>query len=354
MAFVCCKGRSEGCILMSGRRLQFARLLMAMGVHELFARRASASLLIFNYHRIWPSREVRRTCYDDGVFDTDVDSFRSQMLWLKASTTILDEEALLELNSRAGSGTGDFYSAVTFDDGYIDCFRLVKPVLDELGIRGMFFVPFEMLESRRLGWWDIAAYLLKGSRHPSIHVSGQIFELGPELPRSIQRILTMFKVEPSAGTEGLLDRLSEACGVPIPSKDEQSSQLMNWNQVRELQTAGHAIGSHSLSHRVLSSLTPENQREEIIDSRRKLQAVTGTSICSFAYPVGGPQHINDYSIRFARDAGYHQAFTFNTGISSVPIKDPFRIPRESAKSLALLKAKVMLPGLMGLEKSRAV
>ena len=326
---------------------------MAMGVHEVLARRAPASLLVLNYHRIWRSRGFNQSSYDDGVFDTDVETFRTQMQWLKDSTTILDEEELLKLNDRVSFRRGETYSAVTFDDGYLECYELIKPILDKLGIRGIFFVPFDMLESRRLGWWDIAAYLLKKTVRTSIRLRDDVYPLGPNLTPSLKRILTVFKTEPFSRTEGFLAQLSEACDVSFPTKDEQSSQLMDWSQVRALRAAGHAIGSHSLSHRVLATLDVSTQASEIIDSRRQLQAILGEGIVSFAYPVGGPQHINDHSVRLAREAGYSQAFTFNTGVSRAPIENMFTIPRESAKSMDLLKAKVMLPGLMGLERHQA-
>ena len=55
-----------------------------------------------------------------------------------------------------------------------------------------------------------------------------------------------------------------------------------------------------------------------------------------------------------REAGYEQAFTFNTGVATLPLHDRFQIPRESAKSLDLLKAKALMPGLMGLRRGPAV
>ena len=69
---------------------------------------------------------------------------------------------------------------------------------------------------------------------------------------------------------------------------------------------------------------------------------------SLAYPVGGPKHINERSVALAREAGYAQAFTFNTGIATLPLADRFRVPREPVHSLDLLKAKVLMPRLMGI------
>ena len=128
---------------------------------------------------------------------------------------------------------------------------------------------------------------------------------------------------------------------------------MTWAQVHEMRAAGHAIGSHTMSHRVLATLEPEAQAREIKDSKRNLEAVLGGDVVSFAYPVGGPQHVNHHSVALAREAGYAQAFMFLTGTAELPLADRFRIPRESAVSMDMLKAKALLPRLMGMQVSAA-
>ena len=244
--------------------------------------------------------------------------------------------------------------AVTFDDAYIDCYTIARPILDEFGIRALFFVPTDMIKSRQLGWWDQAAFLLKGTPLKSIQLRGQLFDLGLGFSGTLRSVLNMFKLEPADRTDGLLGELSKACGVPMPELDIQSAELMTWEQIREMRTGGHAIGSHTVSHRVLATLTVEEQAKEIKGSREELAAHIGNEIRSFAYPVGGPQHINATSVALAKESGYQLAFTFNTGIEVLPIADQFRIRRESAHSFELLEAKVLMPSLMGIRQKQAV
>ncbi len=338
---------------MAGRRLQLARSLMAVGAHRFLGRRAPASLLVVNYHRIHARAGLGPTRFDDGVFDTDVATFRRQMQWLKAATVVLDEDQLLRLDQGGELPRDTVYSAVTFDDGYVDCFDLARPVLDDLGIRGMFFIPFDMLEQRRLGWWDVSAYLLKSTTRRSIQVDEQDYDLEGDFAGSLRRVLDVFKLQPAEHTEALLARLADACGVAVPSRDLQSAELMSWQQVRAMRAAGHGIGSHTISHRVLATLSPQAQADEIKGSKRSLETILGHEVSSFAYPVGGPQHINEHSVRLAREAGYQQAFTFLTGLASLPLADRFTIPRESAVSLQVLKAKALLPRVMGLQVAHA-
>lgn len=338
---------------MSRRRLFMARLIMSVGAERLASQVRPGSLVVFNYHRLRAHKRAASS-FDDGVFGPDVEAFRQQMHWLKTFTKVLGEDEIIEVNAENRVSTKAVYSAVTFDDGYVDCFTLAKPVLDELGIRGIFFVPVEMLEQRRLGWWDQAAYLLKSTKQKAIDLNGHAFDIERQLDRSLRTVLNMFKLQKAHETEDLLLKLSEACEVGLPSKDSQDAELMTWAQVRELRATGHAVGSHSLSHRVLATLDREAQAREIKSSRSELQAILGCGVYSFAYPVGGPMHINHHSVALAREAGYAQAFTFNTGTTSLPVRDPYRIPRESANSFAILRAKVLLPRVMGLQEGLAV
>jgi peptidoglycan/xylan/chitin deacetylase (PgdA/CDA1 family) len=337
---------------MANRRLQLARVMMALGAHRLSTSNRPASLIVFNYHRIYANSR-RCSSFDDGVFDTDLASFCAQMRWLRSATEILDEEGLIRLCSTPNHRAGAIYAAVTFDDGYIDCHSLVKPVLDDLGIRAIFFVPFEMLESRRLGWWDIAAFLLKNSKSRSIQLEGTSLDLETNFDYALRYVLNAFKLNSAAETHDLIARLSTLCGVQVPTKDMQSAELMSWEQVRDLARTGHAVGSHAWTHRVLATLSAAQQRAEIIDSRRELSAMIGHDVLSFAYPVGGLKHFNDTSVACVREAGYLQAFSFNTGMSDVPPRDRFRIPREPATSFEVMKAKVLLPQVMGLQLPRA-
>jgi peptidoglycan/xylan/chitin deacetylase (PgdA/CDA1 family) len=77
-------------------------------------------------------------------------------------------------------------------------------------------------------------------------------------------------------------------------------RYMNTDQIRALYASGWEIGSHGLSHVDLTT-RPDRQEDEIVESRRKLQALLGIPVLSFAYPFGvydrsslGYVHYADY------------------------------------------------------------
>lgn len=61
---------------------------------------------------------------------------------------------------------------------------------------------------------------------------------------------------------------------------------MTADQIVELYQAGWEVGSHSIHHLDLTSLEPERQRYEIVESRSLLQDKLGLPVTTFAYPFG--------------------------------------------------------------------
>jgi peptidoglycan/xylan/chitin deacetylase (PgdA/CDA1 family) len=94
---------------------------------------------------------------------------------------------------------------------------------------------------------------------------------------------------------------------------------MTVDQVKEMIAAGWEIGSHSLSHPNLQDLEPAQLRAEIVGSRKKLAALLGVPILTFAYPFGD---VSGAAVDYARFAGYIAAmdakgFTADQGLGNL-------------------------------------
>lgn len=84
------------------------------------------------------------------------------------------------------------------------------------------------------------------------------------------------------------------------------------------------IGSHAETHRELSRLSDQEVRDEVVNSRKTLEALIQKSVYSFAYPRG---KYNDQVVAAVRAAGYTCASTaYPPGIIA-PQVDILRLPR---------------------------
>lgn len=83
-------------------------------------------------------------------------------------------------------------------------------------------------------------------------------------------------------------------------------------QVKELGSSGLVeIASHTLHHFALSGLKKEVAENEIFESKKKLEAITGNDVFDFAYPYGSfNQNIED----LVKKAGYRTAASVISGV----------------------------------------
>ena len=83
--------------------------------------------------------------------------------------------------------------------------------------------------------------------------------------------------------------------------------LMTAQQVREAAAAGMEIGSHGLWHVSLPSVSDPELAEELSQSRRLLQDISGQGVGGFCYPYG---HVDGRVIDGVRKAGYDYGCAF--------------------------------------------
>jgi peptidoglycan/xylan/chitin deacetylase (PgdA/CDA1 family) len=89
-----------------------------------------------------------------------------------------------------------------------------------------------------------------------------------------------------------------------------SSEYMNWDQVTELESSGMDVGSHTLSHKDLTTLSVADLNHELKDSAQDLSTHLGHPIYWFCYPAG---KYNDDVIKTLRESGYLLAVTAKPG-----------------------------------------
>lgn len=107
---------------------------------------------------------------------------------------------------------------------------------------------------------------------------------------------------------------------------------MDADEIRLLYAAGWEVGSHGLSHTDLTT-HPNQQMDEIVGSRQRLESLLGIPILSFAYPFGA--YDND-SLHYVHQAGYIAAMGLgNETLQST--KNLFYLYRHAVKGVDDLK-----------------
>jgi peptidoglycan/xylan/chitin deacetylase (PgdA/CDA1 family) len=332
---------------MGGKKLLLARVLRRTRTLRALRSLAGPCLAVLNYHRVRRDGAPQDAAtFDEGVFGPSASEFERQMEWLSRNVELLTEDGVIE---RVGGGKafGRPSVLVTFDDGYIDNYETAFPILRKLGIPSILFIPTAIISSRQLGWWDIVAYLVKRSARKSLSLAGEEISLADrgEAIRGVLARMKQREVEPAAYS---LERLSEACQVPIPSVAVQGRELMTWEQIREVSRNGVAIGSHTHTHPVLAKLGRDDQREELRLSKEILEREVGKRVRSLAYPFGGSLHFGKESMSLASECGYEIGFSFHGPANRGGRIERFGISRFRAPDdLELMAASILLPEIFG-------
>jgi peptidoglycan/xylan/chitin deacetylase (PgdA/CDA1 family) len=125
----------------------------------------------------------------------------------------------------------------------------------------------------------------------------------------------------------------------------QNKGYMTWNELRMIQANGMTIGSHTVTHPTLRSISLSQIEDEIRRSKQVLEAHLNTRVSSFSYPTAFPEHnkelISGMKDRLT-DCGYDNAVSSIIGTLS-PSNDRFLVPRipiNSYDDLHLFQAKL--------------
>jgi len=310
-----------------GKKEILANLLYRSRLLRPAAFLSARSILILTYHRIRPDGPIdaRNEPFDEKVFGPSQSQFASQVKWLKENFEVLSEDALLSA-LRERKPFRSRFAAITFDDGYRDNYTLAYPVLRAHAVPAIFFVCPGLIESRKVGWWDSIAYLIKRCKLPTITIHGKSLPMGAEKEAAIAELTSWMKLRPYSETADLVPELAAASEVDLPDPGLQDEQFMTWEQIREVSQNAVAIGSHTFSHRVLGTLDEPSQEWELRESRVALESHLNRPIRTLAYPVGGYEHFSPQTMRIAKTAGYECAFSAQTG-HNLPDLHPFNVRR---------------------------
>jgi len=288
------------------------------------------------------------TWFDEGVFDAPhAEAFRSHLSWLKQHGDPISEQDLLDsIYGKRALPKRAFM--ITFDDGYRDNYTIAAPILKELAVPGLFFIPTEPIIHRNLGWWDLIAWCLKRTQLKTIHFRGKDYIIGSSIKAADYQLKQDMKLQAAYENEEFILDLAKACQVELPDRSITNQELLSWDDIREMKKLGMGIGSHTHSHRVLATLSLEEQRDELEKSKRIIESEIGSPVHSFAYPVGGYEHFHQETIQIVQEVGYKMAFSYLTGVNRVGKLEPHDIRRISAaETYSELLGSIALPRLFG-------
>jgi peptidoglycan/xylan/chitin deacetylase (PgdA/CDA1 family) len=267
-----------------------------------------------------------------GVARRDARLFERVVRYVKRSFDIVPLHSIAA-DAAAGDVRFRRQLAITFDDGLRNNVDMAYPILKAHGATATFFVCPELIDQGRWLWNHEARQRL--SRLPPEARQELACEL--DCDAGVESIIHRMKTLPLYARTQAEARIRAATAgfVPRPAERHQFD-LAGWDELRRLDPGVVTIGSHTLTHPILPTLTEAEAEREIAESRRILEARLQRPVETFAYPNG---NISAPVLDCVRKT-YRAAVSTDKG-QVAPGADPHMLPRINVPG-SVLKLAVAL------------
>jgi peptidoglycan/xylan/chitin deacetylase (PgdA/CDA1 family) len=252
------------------------------------------------------------------------------------------------LNDPTAFNTKKEIATVLFDDGYKDNIEFAAPILKKFNCPASFYVVTDCINRNIPTWTYIFDDVFQNTIKPELVLD---FEFVPE---KFKRIYLQINGRPNNEVKEIkpwLKKLSNQQRLLIvQSTLEQCSdtqvktdKMMNWNDIRQLDSAGFIIGSHSHSHPMLASLQQESEiTDELTISARIIKKEIGKSPIIISYPIGS---FDERVMRLSKQAGYKYGLAVEQRFFRYNKNDLFKIPRVELYQESWWKQQLRISGV---------
>ncbi len=170
---------------------------------------------------------------------------------------------------------------LSFDDGFAECFNVVRPLLLDKSIPCTFFLSTDWIDNQAMFYRNkislcVERLIVDPSRRSKLDAWTP-----DEL--SLDATIHWLKGLRFSDTE-TIDAVCDALGVDWKSFLDEAQPYLTASQIQQMHAEGFTIGAHTKSHRKLKDLPDAVIEEEIVASCEAIQQITRQEIVPFSFP----------------------------------------------------------------------
>lgn len=169
--------------------------------------------------------------------ESNIKAFDKFISYLSSLGRVVELKEAVALINSGDLPTSEIIIALTFDDGFEECYHVLAPILEKYGTRGTFFINANYIDSN------------------------------------------------DEYQKGFNDRINL-----------HSKKPMTWKQVEDLHKRGHIIGSHTLDHLKMSNLNVTDTQYQILENKNILESNLKYTCDFFAWPYGQFEDFNEMNL----------------------------------------------------------
>lgn len=306
-------------------------------------------IIVLAYHRVC---DVNKHDYifDMELVSASVDEFEKQVAYVKKYYNPVSMEQFIDYIEK-GIPLPKRALLITFDDGFDDNYYNAFPVLKKYNVPATIFVSTGYVSTDKTIWFDYLAALIYSIDDTELAIpeTGKNYSLNinkKSRTRVMEEICEDLKLLPNNTRESVLKRLNSKYADVVNAIDTRPSRMLSWQQIKEMSNSIISIGSHTVSHPVLTKLNSKELEYELSESKRILEEKLGCPVNSISYPNGNSDSFNDDVISKLKEIGYKVAFTYLSGCNYLPSENRFTLNRlhvEEYTKIQKFKFMCLLP-----------
>ncbi|MGF1692749.1 polysaccharide deacetylase family protein [Photobacterium kagoshimensis] len=299
-------------------------------------------LTVVMYHYV---RRIKQSRYP-GIKGLELDDFIAQLRFFKQNYQVVTMEQVLAAKRGSGTLPNDAL-LLTFDDGYVEHFTHVYPILKAMNMQGSFYVPAKtVLEHKILDVNKLHFILASGAEHTALlatlkadlayyqqsynlaeyddyyteYAVANRFDSGDVIfiKRMLQHVL------PEALRLIIVDKLFVQ-HVGVDEATFAQELYMDKHQLAELIRGGMHIGCHGYDHYWWDKLTSSELDDELSQSKQFLASLgCNMNQWTACYPYGSS---SESVVKALSEQGCQLAFTTEVNIAHVMDATCYLLPR---------------------------
>ena len=286
------------------------------GLFIRFRRLFKKEVIILAYHRVLDRDDNDSYLFDEELISADSKTFLWQINFLKKHYDIVSFAELSDRLDGNKSLTGREL-IITFDDGFSDNYSNAYKLLDSVDIPAVFYISTGYMGADKTFWFNEVVHAIKVAKKLSFSIANKKYNFDcskENRKKAIQIVLDQLKEIPNEERLKTIESLYR--DLDFSTKTIPASELpMTWENINEMASNNMEIGSHAVSHPILSRMTDAEMQEEIVASKKSIETLTDKACLSIAYPVGGKNEFTEKVKEAAEAAGYEYGLSYISGIN---------------------------------------
>lgn len=265
------------------------------GMWKFFTRKAKKPKILM-YHRLTDSTII------PGISSAN---FEAHLQHLCKYYQVVPVEEIISAANGKSENTNKV--ALTFDDGYVDFYEKAWPLLKKYNVPATVYITTDFIDQKQWMWPDKVRVMLNTTSLSQVEIpkvgilklSEQNFE--KNWHSISDHCLTLQERE----RDSFLHELVALLNVTISDFPTTDFAALTWQQLQDMQKEGLDIGSHTVTHPILTRINDDQLKSELMESKRVIENKLATEIKGICYPNGMPSDVSAAVTQSAQECGYH-------------------------------------------------